>query len=254
MAVKRTHRMVDVDFEKEFHNQIFKDPTSRINAVGKFYLLQNAIIEQFQKEILEFVKKESSVIEIGCGLDEILFSDLNGCQQRCAIDISDFAIEEQKTKAKKVDIKIDFFVMDAHQTNFKNESFNLVFGTGILHHLSLEKVIPELHRILKPNGKFIFIEPLGINPLIIYFRNKTPDLRTIDEKPLRIKDLKLIKSFFSSVKYSFFDLATLALPVLFGHKFNKRAIKIFRQFDHLIFSLVPFLKYYSWQVLIVATK
>ncbi len=247
-------RAVDVQNEKKFHNDIFRDSSLREIRLGKFYLLQNDLIERYRKEIYKYSKKGSSVIEIGCGLDETIFSSTIESQNRYAIDISEVAIEKQKAKALEYGMRFNFFVMDAHKTEFEDSSFDLVFGSSILHHLNLEESLTELRRILKPEGKLIFFEPLGINPLINRFRNKTPELRTSDEKPFDRKDLELIRSKFKSVRFEFFDLTTLILPVIFGHHFNKKIIPLFRKIDSLFFLINPFLKYYAWQVLIVATK
>ena len=247
-------RSIDVQNEKKFHNDIFKDTSKRDISVGKFYILQKAILDQFHKEINKIVKEGSAVIEIGCGLDETLFTTLNGCENRYAIDISEVAIDEQKIKAGNAKININYFVMDAHHLSFEDATFDLVFGTSILHHLSLETALPEFCRILKPNGKLIFIEPLGINPLINKFRGKTPELRTADEKPFDRSDLRLIRSVFSSVNFVYFDLSTLVLPVIFGNTINKQLISAFRKLDSFLFTALPFLKYYSWQVLIIASK
>lgn len=251
---KNHSRNIDIQNEKKFHNDIFKDTSKRDISVGKFYILQNAILEQFHIEINKLVDSGSTVIEIGCGLNNTLFSSLNDCQNRYGIDISDVAIVEQKNRAKSVGVNINFFVMDAHKLSFEDATFDLVFGKSILHHLSLEKALPEFWRILKPAGTLIFIEPLGINPLINKFRNKTPELRTVDEKPFDLNDLRSVRSIFSSVNFMFFDLLTLALPVLFGDKINKYLERAFRKLDSFLFTIVPFSKYYAWQVLIVAVK
>ena len=247
-------RIIDIQNEKDFHNDIFRNTSKRDISVGKFYMLQNAIVQQFHREINKIVRNGSTIIEIGCGLDETLFSAINDCKNRYAIDISEVAIEEQRKKAKIAGVNINYFVMDAHHLGFEDEKFDLVFGTSILHHLSLEKALPEFRRILKPTGKLIFIEPLGINPLINKFRDKTPELRTADEKPFDRNDLRLVKSIFSSVNFIFFDLFTLALPVIFGKNINRHFISAFRKIDSFFFTIVPSSKHYAWQVLIVAVK
>jgi SAM-dependent methyltransferase len=252
--VKNHLRDIDINNEKQFHNDIFKDTSKRDISVGKFYILQNAILKQFHKEINKLVSNGVTIIEIGCGLNDTLFLSLNNCQNRYGIDISEVAIEEQKNKAKNIGINITFFVMDAHKLDFEDATFDLVFGKSILHHLNLEKALPEFWRILKPNGKLIFIEPLGVNPLINIFRKKTPELRTVDEKPFDLNDLRLIRSVYSTVNFIFFDLLTLALPILFGNKINEHLISAFRKLDSFLFTVLPFFKYYSWQVLIVAAK
>ena len=50
--------------------------------------------------------------------------------------------------------------------------------------LNFLSVLNEISRILKPNGKLLFIEPLGTNPLINFYRKLTPKSRSKDEHPL----------------------------------------------------------------------
>lgn len=49
--------------------------------------------------------------------------------------------------------------MAVEQLGFKKEVFDVVIGSGILHHLNIELALLEIHRILKPHGYFIFFEP-----------------------------------------------------------------------------------------------
>ena len=58
------------------------------------------------------------------------------------------------------------FIMDCENLGFKDNSFDLIFGRAILHHLNLEKSSKEISRVLCKNGKAVFIEHLGMNPLI----------------------------------------------------------------------------------------
>ena len=82
----------------------------------------------------------------------------------------------------------------------RDDSFDLVCGSGILHHLDLPAAMRELARVLRPSGRAVFMEPLGHNPAINAFRNRTPELRTPDEHPLLGKDLKLCRRYFGSVE------------------------------------------------------
>jgi ubiquinone/menaquinone biosynthesis C-methylase UbiE len=64
--------------------------------------------------------------------------------------------------------------MNAEATTFPDNSFDLICGSSILHHLNLDKACAEIRRILRPDGGAVFIEPLGHNPLINMFRKLTP--------------------------------------------------------------------------------
>ena len=85
---------------------------------------------------------------------------------------------------------IQFNIMDAHKLEFEPDTFDLVFGRGILHHLELVSALLEINRVLKDDGTIIFNEPLDINPLYKLYRIFSPKQRTADEKALGLKELK----------------------------------------------------------------
>ena len=68
-----------------------------------------------------------------------------------------------------------------------------VYGSGILHHLNMKNVCFEISRVLTNNGKIIFIEPLGTNPVINFYRRLTPKSRSVDEHPLIKTDFEILK-------------------------------------------------------------
>ena len=80
--------------------------------------------------------------------------------------------------------------MDAHNLKFESNSFDLVIGRAILHHLDADTALKSIHKVLKSNGRAIFIEPLADNPLLKLFRALTPKARTIDEAPFSRSDLE----------------------------------------------------------------
>jgi SAM-dependent methyltransferase len=95
---------------------------------------------------------------------------------------------------------------------FEDNSFDLAVEYGALHHVDLEKAMAELARVLKPAGEMICVEALRHNPLIHWYRKRTPHLRTQWEVEhiLGIQDLDVVRKHFSSVSVRFFHLAALA--------------------------------------------
>jgi SAM-dependent methyltransferase len=81
---------------------------------------------------------------------------------------------------------------------------------AILHHLDLETAYAEIARVLKPHGRAIFLEPLAHNPFINLYRTLTPSLRTPDEQPLRLDDIRKATDYFGQVRATFWDLFVLA--------------------------------------------
>ena len=135
-----------------------------------------------------------------------------------------------------------------------DSSFDVACGKGILHHLRIEKALGELTRVLKPEGKAIFLEPMGYNPAINTFRKLTPRLRTENEHPLTRKDLELIEKYFGQTNHSFFNLSSLlAVPFRNTRKFSS-ILEALDSIDRSLFKWAPFLRWMAWQVVITLNK
>ena len=127
--------------------------------------------------------------------------------------------------------------MNAENTKFDSNVFDIIVGMGIIHHLDLLNSYRELSRILINDGHAVFVEPLGHNPLINLYRIFTPKIRTEDEHPLKIKDIKLIEKYFHNVHIEYYSLFVL-LAVPFRKLFifeklyiHRNLLKAFLNFD-----------------------
>lgn len=234
-----------IDDEQRFHNEIFE--SGKREEVGKYYSINHAILADFDKKIFSS-PSGGKVLEYGCGMGDKLFTLAKKGYDCHGIDISDFAISELSKKASDDDLSIDYRVMNAEDLSYGNDFFDTIYGSGILHHLDLEKSYSTISEKLSPNGKAIFNEPLGHNPIINGFRNKTPELRTEDEHPLMMKDLELAKKYFGKVEIKYYYLSTLALPLIFK-KSPKSLVSMTDALDRFLF-LFPFLKKQAWLILL----
>lgn len=236
--------------EQKFHNEIF-ETDKRTSEVGRFYSINGAIHAAYENFIFDDPNGKV-FLEYGCGMAK------GGRSVRLAkkgakvhgIDISDYAIEFLSKEAEEENLDIDYQVMNAEDMTFEDDYFDVIYGTGILHHLDLDKSFSNIADKLKDDGTAIFIEPLGHNPLINGFRNKTPDIRTDDEHPLLMQDFKLAKKYFKEVDVEYFYLSTLGVPILFKKKQPKFLINFCNGLDKVIFTLLPFMKKHAWQVVV----
>lgn len=227
--------------EKEFHNETFSQ-NSRA-AVKKYYKSANKSKEKYRELISEEIEGKH-VLEYGCGPGSAAFDLAKLGAKVTAIDISDVAIEMAQKKAKEEGLEIEFHVMDAEDLQFDNDTFDLICGSGILHHLNLTDSYKEINRTLKPTGKAVFFEPLGHNPIINVYRMLTPKMRTDDEHPLLMKDLDHAKEYFSQVDTFHYNLTSIIgsfLPFL-TTALNKMDAFLFKNFGSL--------KRYSWIVVL----
>lgn len=231
--------------EKQFHNETFSSDSRK--AAKKYYASAN-LSKEFYRELISKNVQGKKVLEYGCGPGSAAFDLAKMGAEVFAIDISDVAIKQTNEQAKREGLAIDCRVMDAENLDFEDQTFDLICGSGILHHLDLERAYKELHRTLKPNGKTVFFEPLGHNPIINLYRNFTPAMRTEDEHPLLMDDIKLAENYFNQVNSNHFNLLATAasfLPVLSG---------VLNRVDKFLFRTLPFLKKHSWITILEFSK
>ena len=135
-----------------------------------------------------------TVLDYGCGPGYKSLEYINsGASRVIGIDISKKFIETALSQCKDLNIdreSYDFIEMDAHDLQFRDDSFDVVIGYAILHHLDTSVALKEIHRVLKPNGRVLLLEPLADNPVLKLFRRATPGIRTVDERPFTGKDIK----------------------------------------------------------------
>ncbi len=234
--------------EKEFHNKLHSSDNPR--PQNKYYKALNNLYEDF----LIFLKNKApnkNVLDFGCGngvySEKII--DFNP-SKLIAIDISEKSIEIAKNKC---DNKIDFKVENCENTKLNSNSFDIIYGVGILHHLNFNKAVKEMERLLKKDGNLIFVEPLGTNPIINLYRKFTPNARSDDEHPLTFSDIRYFKSLFGKVKISYYGFLTLIFFSLYKSPKNSKIFYFLSKIDRILFA-IPFLKFLAWSVLIEAKK
>lgn len=235
--------------EKAFHDKRFSKPSKRAQRVGKFYKITQSIRNQYW-DFLEENMVGAKALEYGCGTGSYSFKLAKNGVAVSAIDISQVALAQAKEQAEKEGISnyIDFYQMNAENLDFPENTFDLICGTGILHHLQLDKAVPEVSRVLKPGGKVAFIEPLGHNFFINLYRTLTPSIRSEDEHPILATDLTIFDEYFEHVQYEYFYLtALIATLPLSGFLLNP-----LERFDKRLFRY-HFWQKQAWQVLIRLT-
>ncbi len=71
-----------------------------------------------------------------------------------AIDRSREMQEAGRNRARKYGVRIDSVIHDVHELPFPDRSFDVVTLQAASRHLQLDKVLPEIRRVLKPGGEF----------------------------------------------------------------------------------------------------
>ena len=237
--------------EKQFHNALQSQPKERFENI--FYKAIYKLNEDFFK-YLEKNVKNSEVLDYGCGVGTSIEKVIKYNPKKIfGIDISEVSIEKAKKRAEKISANVFYQVDNCENTKFSDSTFDIVYGTGILHHLQFNKCLDEIFRILKSKGTLIFIEPLGTNPIINLYRKLTPKSRSEDEHPLLEKDIEYIKNKFSELKVNYYGFATLVFFPFYKNPQSSKVYKMLCKLDDFLFKF-KFFKLFAWSILITAKK
>lgn len=246
--------------EIEFHNNKYKESSN----ISLFKLLMKRMdgslytvttrSHEFYKTYLTSICDNKKILEYGCGVDTygLLLSSKGGIVT--GIDISDIAIARAKINAiNSNNTSIEYLVMDAESLKFDENTFYIISGTGIIHHLNIDKAFSEISRTITQDGSAIFLEPLGYNPIINLYRRLTPGIRTRDEHPLLEKDIIIIKKYFNDVDVYYFHLLSFfAVPFFKLPGFNV-ILDLLDTLDSILFRNLPFMRKYASIIIIIAS-
>lgn len=94
------------------------------------------------------------VLEIGCGLgtDGAQFAEAGA--DYTGVDLTEAAVELARKRFELFGLPGKFRTADAEQLDFPDETFDVVFSHGVLHHTpDINSAVREIHRVLQPGGK-----------------------------------------------------------------------------------------------------
>lgn len=236
--------------EKSFHDKRFGGDGCERKAARKYYSVNKHLHKRYTEIVSSFCKGKN-LLEYGCGTGSNSIQWIQLGAKVTGIDISTEAIKKAKEEIAGSEYHAEYFVMNAENTEFDNDSFDVVVGTGVIHHLDLKNAYQELSRICRPTGHMVFCEPLGHNPFINIYRWLTPNMRTEDEHPLKQPDIKMLKKYFHNVQIEYFTLLTLLAVPFRNMPFFHWLCDFLRSIDKMLFYF-PFIKKYAWSVILHA--
>ncbi len=192
------------------------------------------------------------VFELGCGtgafskyiLNELPYLDLTAC------DISPQCIKiasERYGNYKNAKFLVSDVTMDPPSLN----TYDVIIGNSVLHHLPIKISLEYCFRLLRPGGSIIFFEPNMLNPQIaieknIFFIGKMLQNTENETAFFRWSLRKTLQRMgFKKISVAPFDFLHPIIPPKFINFFDKLGRKI---------ETVPILKEFSGSLLITAVK
>lgn len=126
--------------------------------------IEGSVSRRLQKAISRLSEDRSlRVLDVGCGRGELVQSLAQKGHICQGIDYSkdaiEIACESASRRLSEQELRnCRFQQMDAVSLEFESDTFDVTFMIDIVEHLhrpELDKILAEVHRVLKPGGKFI---------------------------------------------------------------------------------------------------
>jgi 2-polyprenyl-3-methyl-5-hydroxy-6-metoxy-1,4-benzoquinol methylase len=204
---------------------------------------------QYGAKLLGSVKG-CRVLDYGCGQgEESIYLAKMGANVT-AIDISPVGIRltNERASLNGVGDRVRAMLMRCDPTEFQSESFDVIHGFGILHHIGLRVGMMEVKRLLRPGGRGLFFEHMANSKLIERFRPKEKDY-TKGERPVTWKEIQMMRSEFSRL---------VARPFHIASRLRKRVRVLNRplvkRVDHAVLSALPFMRHFASGLVIYLEK
>lgn len=243
---KKTMIQVELEYSDEIYSK--KAVAGRVDANDFYKKYASPLVEggnnhRYRPKKAQFdflVNAEGSrVLDCACGQGRLAIWLALENKDVSAFDFSPSAIKiaQQSAEMSGVGSKIEFAVMDARYLKYEDDCFDIVTGTGCLHHLiKYPEAIRELARVLKPGGKAVFSEPLAWNPLINILRSINIAYRKrVGEHMLTKNDMKTLEREFGQMKLDHF--VTVSIITRFIANTNRPLVGIRRRICILLDSM-----------------
>ncbi len=166
MEVNTYHKNIIEYYNSTEHS--YKDAWDLSNSLAIHYGYWDEKIKSFPESLLRMnevmmetagIKANDNVLDAGCGVggSSIFIAKNTGCTVT-GITLSEKQIQQAKVNTEKNNLsdKVQFAQMDYCNTDFADESFDVVWGCeSICYADNKEKFIKESFRLLKPGGRLI---------------------------------------------------------------------------------------------------
>ena len=221
--------------------------------------------EDFYLPVFEYVLPKMGdlrgkrVLELGTGTGGTATLLAKKGASVIGIDLLPFRLDEAKDRVKhhNVSDSVYFSLMDATQLAFPDNTFDFVISKSVLVFTEHPLTAKECYRVLKPDGKAIFVENMQHHPAVKLYRKFF--LKYSQELHyFSLSDIEAITVEFDGMEHREFHL--LSLGALFWQKvisipiFYRWTLQTLKFVDRYLLRLFPFLKRICWITAMICNK
>ena len=187
--------------------------------------LSDSTFNQYRQEVLAEVEGEVLEIGFGTGLNLSFYPD--AINEIITVDNNPGVHKLAQKRIDKSSITVDHRILSGENLPMTDNSFDSVVSTWTL--CSIEKVeqaVNEIHRVLKPGGKFFFIEHgLSNEPSIQTWQNRLNPLQNViaDGCNLNRNIRSIVKQQFSQLNVE--EFYADKTPKFMGYMYKGVAVK-----------------------------
>ena len=201
------------DREAAFHDAWASDTKLSDILVRECFEAPTAMENQFILHRMGDLRGKK-LLDIGAGLGESsVYFALQGADVT-TVDISPQMVETALKLGKQFGVKLQGLVSGGEALNLPEAAYDIIYIANTIHHVQDRALLfVQMQRALKPGGRFFSYDPLAYNPVINVYRRMASEVRTPDESPLTVADLRLAKKYFRNVGHREFWVSSLLLFV-----------------------------------------
>jgi 2-polyprenyl-3-methyl-5-hydroxy-6-metoxy-1,4-benzoquinol methylase len=271
--MKNTTEQERFDNEEEFHdNWALSEDVANIDVMNINESITAPEMRHITKSLGDITNKK--LLDLGCGLGEAsVYFAIKGANVT-ATDISGKMLELTKDLGKRYNVDITTHKSTAEELLLGNKKkFDIIYAGNLFHHIQIDEVMPRLTAILKDDGRLVSWDPIAYNPIINVYRRMAMKVRTVDEHPLKVKDIRNFNNYFGKVELKYFWFSTLTIFIIMAlvqfrnpnkvrywkkvvEEGNKWApiYKPLAALDRLLLTIFPPFKYLCWNVVVIASQ
>ena len=169
-----------------------------------------------------------TVLDVGCGdgTNAVTLAKLGAHVTGIDISPKSIATAQERARINGLSNRIRLICAPLEVVELAPDSFDIVWGDAILHHLipELDAVLERLTACAKPGGLVIFSEPVNFNRTLRRIRFMVPVRieATPDERPLEAAEVRVIQRRLPDLRVARFTLlARLDRFVLPNHNYER---------------------------------